>query len=48
MAQFYEWKKGDHICEVAERFHTTCKQIIILNELTNIDFLKEGDIIRVK
>ncbi len=48
MAQFYEWKTGDHICEVAQRFNLTCKELIEINHLTNIDELRAGDIIRVE
>ena len=48
MAQFYEWKTGDHICEVAKRFNLTCKELIEINHLTNIDYLKSGDIIRIE
>lgn len=48
MAQFYEWKKGDNICEVASRFNLTCKQLIEMNHLSNIDDLHAGDILRVE
>lgn len=48
MPQFYEWKTGDHICEVAQRFNLTCKELIEINHLTNIDELIAGDIIRVE
>ena len=48
MAQFYEWKNGDHICDVAKKFNLTCKELIEINHLTNIEDLKDGDIIRVE
>ena len=48
MALFYEWKKGDNICEVAQRFNLTCKELIEMNHLTNIDFISEGDILRIE
>ena len=48
MAQFYEWKRGDHICDVAQKFNLTCKQLIEMNHLTNIDDLRAGDILRVE
>lgn len=48
MAQFYEWKTGDRICEVAQRFNLTCKELIEINHLTNIEDLRAGDIIRVE
>ncbi len=48
MAQFYEWKRGDHICEVAQRFNLTCKELIAMNNITNIDFIKPGDILRIE
>ena len=48
MAQFYEWKTGDCICEVAKRFNMTCKELIEINHLTNIEELKAGDIIRIE
>lgn len=48
MAQFYKWKTGDHICEVAKRFNMTCKELIEINHLTNIEDLKDGDIIRIE
>lgn len=44
----YKWKKGDHICEVAQKFEITCKKLIELNHLTNIEDIREGDIIRIK
>lgn len=44
----YKWKKGDHICEVAQKFEITCKKLIELNHLTNIEDIHEGDIIRIK
>lgn len=48
MALFYEWKTGDHVCEVASRFGLTCKELIEMNHLTNIEDLKAGDIIRIE
>ena len=45
---FYKWKKGDHICEIAQKFEITCKKLIELNHLTNIEDIHEGDIIRIK
>lgn len=48
MAEFYEVQKGDKICTIAKKFNTTCEKIIKLNDITNIDFIKEGDILRVK
>ena len=48
MAQFYKWKNGDHICEVAQRFNLTCKELIEINNLNNIEELRAGDIIRVE
>lgn len=48
MAEFYEWKTGDHICEVAQRFNLTCKELIEMNHLTNIDYIKAGDFIRIE
>lgn len=48
MALMYEWKKDDHICDVASRFNITCKELIEMNHLTNIDDLRAGDIIRVE
>lgn len=48
MELFYEWKTGDHICEVASLFGLTCKELIELNHLINIDDLKTGDIILIE
>ena len=48
MAQFYEWKKGDNICDVASRFNLTCKQLIEMNHIANIDDIREGDILRIE
>ena len=48
MAKFYEWKTGDHICEVAKRFNLTCKELIDMNNITNIDFIRAGDILRIE
>ena len=45
---FYSVLDGDKICTIAEKFHTTCQKIIELNELTNVDFIKPGDVLRVK
>lgn len=45
---YYKWKKGDHICKVAQKFEITCKKLIELNHLTNIEDIREGDIIRIK
>lgn len=46
--KFYVFQKGDKICTIAEKFNTTCQKIIELNNLTNVDFLEDGDVIRVK
>lgn len=48
MAQFYVWKTGDHICDVAKKFNMTCKELIKINHLDNIMDLHAGDIIRVE
>lgn len=48
MAEFYEWKTGDHICDIAKKFNLTCKELIEINHLTNIDDLHSGDIIRIE
>ena len=48
MAQFYQWQKNDHICDVAKRFGITCQKLIEINGLTNIEDIHEGDIIRIK
>ena len=48
MAQFYEWKKNDNICDVAQRFNLTCKQLIEMNHIANIDDIREGDILRIE
>lgn len=48
MAVFYEWKTGDHVCEVASLFGLTCKELIEMNHLTNIEDLKDGDIIIIE
>ena len=46
--KLYQVQKGDKICTIAEKFNTTCQKIIELNELTNVDFIKPGDVLRVK
>ena len=48
MSGFYEWKTGDHVCDVAQKFNLTCKELIEMNHLTNIDDLHAGDIIRIE
>lgn len=48
MAQFYEWKTGDHICEVALRFNLTCRELIAMNNISNIDDIRAGDILRIE
>lgn len=46
--KFYEVQKHETLQQIAIKFNTTCKKLIELNELTNIDFIKEGNIIRIK
>lgn len=46
--KFYQIQKDETICSIAKKFGVTCEQIINLNEISNQDFLREGDIIRVK
>lgn len=46
--KFYQVQKGDTICEIAKKFGVTCEQIINFNEISNQDFIKEGDVLRVK
>lgn len=46
--KFYIIQKGDTICSIAEKFKTTKENIVNLNQLTNSDYIKEGEIIRVK
>ena len=46
--KLYQIQKDETICSIAKKFGVTCEQIIELNEISNQDFLKEGDIIRVK
>lgn len=46
--KFYQVQKGETLCMIAEKFNTECKKLIELNNLTNVDFIKEGDILRVK
>ena len=48
MAKFYEWQRGDHICDVAQKFNLTCKQLIEMNHISNIDDIRAGDILRVE
>ena len=48
MAQFYVVQYGDRICTIAKKYNTTCEKIIKLNGLTNVDFIKEGDILRIR
>lgn len=44
----YKVMKNDTLCLIAKKFNTTCKELIVLNDLTNIDFIKEGDILIIK
>ena len=46
--KFYQVQKGETICDIAKKFGITCEQIINLNMITNQDFIKEGDVLRVK
>lgn len=46
--KLYQIQKDETICSIAKKFDVTCEQIINLNQITNQDFLKEGDIIRIK
>lgn len=39
--------EGDRLCSIAEKFHVTCSQIIEWNDITNVDFIKPGDVLRV-
>lgn len=46
--KFYQVQKGETICEIAKKFGVTCEDIINWNEISRQDFIKEGDVIRVK
>lgn len=46
--KFYLVLEGDSVCTIAKKFNTTCQEIIKLNDLTNVDFIKPGDVLRVK
>lgn len=46
--KFYQVQKNESLCDIAKKFGVSKEQIINLNQLTNSDDLKEGDIIRVK
>lgn len=46
--KLYQVQKGDTLCLIAKKFGVSCDKIIELNQITNSDDLKEGDIIRLK
>ena len=41
----YKFKKGDCLCNIAKKYNTTVVKICEDNGLTNIDFVKENDIL---
>ena len=46
--KLYQVQKVDTLCSIAKKFGVSCDKIINLNQITNSDDLKEGDIIRVE
>lgn len=40
--KYYIVKKDDTLCIIAKKFNVTVKQIAELNDITNIDYIKEG------
>lgn len=43
--KYYIVEKGDTLCKIAKKFNVSIKQIAELNGITNVDFIKEGDLI---
>ena len=48
MTKLYLVKKGDTLCSIAKKFKTTCKKLIELNNLTNITYIQENDLILIE
>ena len=40
--KYYIIKKDDTLCIIAKKFNISVKQIAELNDITNIDYIKEG------
>ena len=40
--KYYIVKKDDTLCIIAKKFNISVKQIAELNDITNIDYIKEG------
>ena len=41
----YKVNKGDTLCKISKKYNIPIKKIAELNGITNIDFIKEGDIL---
>lgn len=48
MKLIYEVQKGDTLCSISRKFNITCDKIIELNQITNSDDLKQGDLILIR
>ena len=40
--KYYIVKKEDTLCIIAKKFNVTVTQIAELNDITNVDYIKEG------
>lgn len=40
--KYYIVKKDDTLCIISKKFNVSVKQIAELNDITNIDYIKEG------
>lgn len=47
MKYYYIVQKNDRLCDIAKNFNIDIKKIIKLNDLTNIDYIYEGQILLI-
>lgn len=47
MTKYYIVQKDDTLCKIAKKFNTTVEEIAKINGITNIDYIKKGDIIQI-
>lgn len=46
--QYYTVQKGDCLCNIAKKFNTTVQAIAKLNGITNVDFIRTGERLRIR
>ena len=46
--QYYTVQKGDCLCNIAKKFGTSVQTIAKLNGITNVDFIRTGERLRIR